>query len=226
MTNDVAQLRSGGLVDPAQMADSLINLASQSPQGPNILQGRMLLKLDKGTGAWLYGQESFPLDTAILIDPASFQHGVIAWGDKRDIIGERMSPLGTPCPTADGLPPGDYKYQLSFGAAIPATNTQLIYKTTAQGGIEFVELLGGTIGMHIKADPAAPRIAQITLSNTSYQHRSYGRIYKPVFVVDDWVDNSDEKHATPRVSDEPAAQVDDGPETPAAEPKRRRTRRA
>ena len=223
MTNDVAQFKSGGLANIARMTSSLANLANSALQGANSLQGRMLLKLDKGTGQWIYGQESLPLDSAIVVDPDSFQHGVIAWGLKRDILGERMVPITEPMPDTVGLPPGDYDTQISFNCAIPATNTQLLYKTTAAGGKEFIGDLARAIVSHCEADPEH-KIAEIELHNSSYQHRSWGRIYKPQFRVIGWRSAEGAERLAER-ADPAQGQLVDEPAQEAEKPaKRRRTR--
>ena len=66
----------------------------------------------------------------------------------------------------------------------------------------------GTLG-YVKADPTKP-VPIVKLQKDHYQHKSYGRIYTPVFEVVEWVsmDGTDEGVQEP---DAPAVEAAEGP---------------
>ena len=183
MTNDVAHLQNSGLANLESMAKGLGNLANAATQGGNTFNGRELLKLDKGMGIWVYGQEAVELDATIVVHPESFTHGLIAWGDSV-VLGERMVPVNQTPPQVSDMPAVavPYAVQLAFEAAIPGLNTQLIYKTTAHGGKEFIGKLAQAIVAQLDTDPGHP-VPELQMTSSSYQHKSWGRIFKPVFKV-------------------------------------------
>ena len=219
MTNDVAQLQNSGLANLEGMAKGLGNLANAASQGGSTFNGRELLKLDKGMGIWVYGQEGLGLDDAhIVINPQSFTHGLIAWGDSV-VLGERMVSVNQTAPQPHDMPDvgKSYDMQLAFEAAICGLNTQLIYKTTAHGGKEFVGKLAQAIVEQLSNDPGHP-VPELAMSSSSYQHKSWGRIFKPVFKVVAW-------HALDAAAtNEPVPEPEPEPEPEA--PTRQRRRRS
>jgi hypothetical protein len=223
MTTDVANLQNSGLANLEGMAQSLGNLAQSAAQGGNTFNGRELLKLDKGMGIWVYGQEGVELDTNIVLNPQSFTHGLIAWGDSV-VLGERMVPVSQPAPQIQDLPAvaKPYDVQLAFEAAIPGLNTQLIYKTTAHGGKEFVGKVAQAIVEQLSSDPGHP-VPEMELTSSSYQHKSWGRIFKPVFKIVAWhaIDAAVTNEPVPEPTPSDAPSV-----TPSVEPARQRRRRS
>jgi hypothetical protein len=60
------------------------------------------------------------------------------------------------------------------------------YTTTSVGGKRAVQTLAVAIAAQVEKDPERP-VPIVTLGKDHYQHKSYGKIYTPVFEVVEWV---------------------------------------
>jgi hypothetical protein len=171
------------------MKQALSQLKSAQPAG---LGGASLLKLDRQDGEWVFGVDSTPVgDDEVAINPVSFVHGWVCWGDAT-ILGEEMVSIAKPAPTKPEPVQGNaWSFQLGFGAAL-LDGTQLVYKTTAMGGLEFVQNLASEIAT---GDGVVPIVR---LTATHYKHKKYGRIYKPAFELVRWSDNGQAAEEPPR----------------------------
>jgi len=94
------------------------------------------------------------------------------------------------------------------------TGMEARYTTTSVGGKKGVQALAVAIATQVDKDQSKP-VPVVELGKEHYTHKSYGRIYTPVFKVIEWVG-----------MDGDAAQADEAPaiEAPEAEaaPARRR----
>ena len=68
--------------------------------------GMAILKMDK-TGHWVFGADQTEVedDSLWAINPFSFVHGYIAWGDG-EVLGEKMVSVAEPLPELDPAPGG------------------------------------------------------------------------------------------------------------------------
>jgi hypothetical protein len=73
------------------------------------------------------------------------------------------------------------------------------------GGKRAVQTLAVAIAAQVEKDPERP-VPIVTLGKDHYQHKSYGRIYTPVFEIVEWVSMDGEEAA-----DAPAAENAEGP---------------
>jgi hypothetical protein len=60
------------------------------------------------------------------------------------------------------------------------------FTTTSVGGKKAVQALGIAIATQVDKDPTKP-VPVVRLKKDHYTHKSYGRIYTPVFEVIEWV---------------------------------------
>jgi hypothetical protein len=90
------------------------------------------------------------------------------------------------------------------------------FSTTSVGGKRAVQVLALAIATQVEKDQTKP-VPVVRLKKEHYTHKSYGRIYTPVFEVVEWVS-----------LDGPDAEVPEAPpaEEPAPEAGRRRRRSA
>ena len=67
--------------------------------------GVVILKMDK-TGHWVFGADQTEVedDSTWAVNPFSFVHGFIAWGDG-EVLGEKMVSVSQPLPELDAAPP-------------------------------------------------------------------------------------------------------------------------
>jgi hypothetical protein len=90
------------------------------------------------------------------------------------------------------------------------------FSTTSVGGKRAVQVLALAIATQVEKDQTKP-VPVVRLKKEHYTHKSYGRIYTPVFEVVEWVS-----------LDGPGAEAPEAPpvEEPAPEAGRRRRRTA
>jgi hypothetical protein len=79
------------------------------------------------------------------------------------------------------------------------------YTTTSVGGKRAVQQLAVAIAAQVEKDPERP-VPIVTLGKDHYQHKSYGRIYTPVFEIIEWVSMDGEEAA-----EEAPAAAEDAP---------------
>jgi hypothetical protein len=90
------------------------------------------------------------------------------------------------------------------------------YTTTSVGGKKGVQALAVAIATQVEKDQAKP-VPVVELGKEHYTHKSYGRIFTPVFKVLEWVSMDGEAQA------EEAPEELAAPEAQAAPARRRRT---
>jgi len=174
-----------------------------------------ILKMDK-TGHWVFGADQTEVedDARWAVNPFSFVHGFIAWGDG-EVLSEKMAPVTQPLPELDTPPPGARKgWESQVGMALKCISgedegLECRYPTTSVGGKRAVQTLAVAIATQVEKDPTKP-VPIVKLAKDHYQHKSYGRIYTPVFDVVEWLsmDGASEDVQKP---DAPAAEAAEGP---------------
>lgn len=154
--------------------------------------GFVILKMDK-RGDWVYGANQTEVEPEALwaVNPASFVHGYIAWGDAV-VLGEVMVPLTEPLPQVFEAPAGAEKgWQIQIGMGLkcisgPDKDMEVRFTVTSVGGKKAVQQLGVAIAQQIEADQTKP-VPVVKLKTDSYKHKMYGKIFTPVFEIVEWV---------------------------------------
>jgi len=167
--------------------------------------GTVILKMDK-TGHWVFGADQTEVEDDALwaINPFSFIHGFIAWGDG-EVLGEKMVGVSEPLPELDGAPSGAKRgWETQIGMSLKCTtgedkDMEARFTTTSVGGKRAVQTLGVAIATQVEKDQSKP-VPVVRLKKDHYQHKSFGKIYTPVFEIVEWV-------GLDGASDEPEAPV-------------------
>ena len=154
--------------------------------------GTVIIKMDK-TGHWVFGADQTEVedDARWAINPFSFIHGFIAWGDG-EVLGEKMVSISEPLPELDNAPGGAKRgWEMQVGLSMKCLDgddagMEARYTTTSVGGKRAVQTLGAAIADHIESHPEEP-VAIVELKKEHYSHKSYGRIYTPVFEITGWM---------------------------------------
>ena len=154
--------------------------------------GVAILKMDK-TGHWVFGADQTEVEDGSLwaVNPFSFVHGYIAWGDG-EVLGEKMVSVSQPLPELDAAPPNAKKgWEVQVGLSVKCISgvdkgTEARFTTTSVGGKRAVQTLAVALADQVEKEQDKP-VAIVTLKKEHYQHKSYGRIYTPVFEVKEWV---------------------------------------
>ena len=183
--------------------------------------GTVILKMDK-TGHWVFGADQTEIedDSQWAINPFSFVHGFIAWGDG-EVLGEKMTSVSQPLPELDAAPPNAKKgWESQVGMSLKCISgedkgMEARYTTTSVGGKRAVQALAVAIATQVEKDQSKP-VPIVELGKEHYTHKSYGRIYTPVFAIKEWV-SMDVEADTAEAEEAPAI------EAPAATTRRRRS---
>lgn len=154
--------------------------------------GTVILKMDK-TGHWVFGADQTEVEDGSLwaINPYSFVHGYICWGDG-EVLGEKMVPVSQPLPELDPAPPQSKRgWEVQVGMSLKCLSgddkgMEARYSTTSVGGKRAVQQLALVIAEQVDKDETKP-VPVVTLGKEHYTHKSYGRIYTPVFKIVEWM---------------------------------------
>ena len=189
----------------------------QADVGPT---GTVIIKMDK-TGHWVFGadQDEVEADSTWAVNPFSFVHGYIAWGDG-EVLAEKMVSVSDPLPEMDDAPPMAKRgWEVQVGMSLKCLSgedkgMEARYTTTSAGGKRGVQTLAVAIAEAVDKDPSKP-VPVVLLKKEHYQHKSYGRIFTPLFDIQSWVSMDGE---------EPEVEPDTSPVASAidAAPTRRR----
>jgi hypothetical protein len=215
--NGIVKFGNANLPSAQSLAQSLRALDTGAGLGNTVI-----LKMDK-TGHWVFGADQTEVedDSLWAVNPFSFTHGYIAWGDG-EVLGEKMVSVSQPLPELEPAPPGAKKgWEPQVGMSLQCVkgedkDMEARFSTTAVGGKRAVQVLALAIATQVEKDQNKP-VPVVRLKKEHYMHKSYGRIYTPVFEVMDWI-SLDGPSAPPEAEAEP--------EEPAPAEAGRRRRRA
>jgi hypothetical protein len=187
--------------------------------------GVVILKMDK-TGHWVFGADQTEVgdDSTWAVNPFSFVHGFIAWGDG-EVLGEKMVSVSQPLPELEEAPPMARKgWETQVGMSMKCLSgedkgMEVRYTTTSVGGKRSVQALAVAIAAQVDTDPKLP-VPIVNLEKEHYSHKSYGRIYTPIFKIASWMSMTDEA-GTP--AEETAVEAEAESAAPVATARRRRS---
>jgi hypothetical protein len=153
--------------------------------------GVVILKMDK-TGHWVFGADQTEIEdgSTWAVNPFSFVHGYIAWGDG-EVLAEKMVSVSEPLPNIDVAPPGAKKgWETQVGMSLKCLTgddegMEARYTTTSVGGKRSVQTLALAIAAQVEKDQSKP-VPVVRLKKDHYTHKSYGKIFTPVFEVVEW----------------------------------------
>ena len=209
--SNIVNFKNANLPSVATLSTALRKL--ESDVGP---VGAVILKMDK-TGHWVYGADQTEVEDSSTwaVNPFSFVHGFIAWGDG-EVLGEKMVSVTEPLPELDPAPPNARKgWEVQVGLSLKCLSgddkdMEARFCSTSVGGKRAVQTLAMEIAAQVEKDQTKP-VPVVRLKKDHYMHKSYGRIYTPVFEIVEWVgmDGQSEDDAAPAADDAPAS--DDAP---------------
>jgi hypothetical protein len=185
--SNITAFGGSNLPSVASLSSALRSL--ESTAGPSNMA---ILKMDK-TGHWVFGADQTEVedDSLWAVNPFSFVHGYIAWGDG-EVLAEKMVGVAEPLPELDPAPGGAKRgWEMQIGMTLACTNgedegLQARYSVTSVGGKRAVQALAVAIAEQVDKDQSKP-VPVIRLKKEHYQHKSYGRIFTPVFDVVKWI---------------------------------------
>lgn len=190
-----------GLAALKDVSKGLRQFSAEQPKKPAFAD-KALLRLNKTDGKWVFGQEAEEIgDAEVAINPLSFCHGYVAWVEGKP-VGAEMVSIMSPAPNPDTFPDPkelakeqgvlvkpkstyDWDPHVSFEAQVLTgqfKGTDLTYRNGSLGGREAIGELVQIVSDQIDVDESKP-VPVVTLAQTSYKHKQYGTIYKPVFRI-------------------------------------------
>ena len=173
--------------------------------------GSVIIKMDK-TGHWVFGADQTEVedDATWAVNPFSFIHGFIAWGEG-EVLGEKMVSVSEPLPEMEAAPPNAKRgWEAQVGMSLKCISgsdkdMEARYTVTSVGGKRAVQQLAIAIAEQVEKDQSKP-VPVVRLKKDHYTHKSYGRIYTPVFEIVEWV-GMDGKADEPEAVEAPAAEA-------------------
>jgi hypothetical protein len=163
--------------------------ALEKDVGPS---GVVILKMDK-TGHWVFGADQTEVEDGSkwAVNPFSFVHGYIAWGDG-EVLSEKMVSVSEPLPEMDAAPPSAKRgWETQVGMSLKCLDgddqgMEARYTTTSVGGKRSVQTLALAIAAQVEKDQSKP-VPVVRLKKDHYTHKSYGKIFTPEFEIVEWV---------------------------------------
>ena len=218
--SNITTFSQAGLPSVTTLATALRSVANEVGD-----VGTVILKMDK-TGHWVFGsdQTEVEADSTWAINPFSFVHGFIAWGDG-EVLAERMVPVSEPLPEVPDAPPGAKRgWETQIGMSLKCLSgedegMEARFSTTSVGGKRAVTKLAVDLAEQVERDQTKP-VAVVLLGKDHYTHKSYGRIFTPVFDIQKWI-GLDGPQAAPAAA-EPEAEAAPAADAPVEGGRRRR----
>lgn len=201
--NDIA-LFKGAQLTPGDIAKYRDALAKTQATRPTV-GGTPFLKLSADDGAWLYGREEIEVEAGSLwaVNPMSMKKGYKAWpknGGKP--LHEDVRSIFGPLPLITEMPDVGVDYSEACSMDLRCISgeddgVQITWNSNAQGAVERFHDLVGEIMDQLGKNPHF-LVPVIQLLQDSYDHtnRAYGKIYKPIFKVEYFVNLKLEKEGT------------------------------
>jgi len=200
MSNAVSKFGSAGLPSVQSLSSALRAIETEVGGG-----GMVILKMDK-TGHWVFGADQTEVedDSVWAVNPFSFVHGYIAWGDGT-VLAETMAPITEPLPATGPAPEAAKRgWEMQIGVTLACTNgedqgMQVRYSATSVGGKRSYEALASAFANQVSVDESKP-VPVVLLKKEHYQHKSYGRIYTPIFEIVEFMsmDGPEEEEEAPQ----------------------------
>ena len=193
MSNEVSTFLAAGLPQVNSLTSALRGLKPASGGG-----GFAILKMDK-TGHWVFGADQTEIeeDSLWAVNPFSFVHGYIAWGDGV-VLSEKMTSISNPKPLIEGSPPGATRgWEDQIGMSLKCisgedSGLEVRFSSTSVGGKRGVQELAAKLAEQVDKDQTKP-VPVVMLKKEHYQHKSYGRIFTPVFEIVKWTSMTDDE---------------------------------
>lgn len=176
---------SNDLVTMDNIASGLKAYRATRPAAP---ASSGFLKMNRA-GVWTYGRDHIEVadDSEWLVDIRSFGKGWIVWADGRPQA-QVLAPLSTVTPEVPAEFAGAAETLVGFalaGVAGEDDGVSVKWTGNASGAIDGFNALVDAVGDYIDAN--GPAFPIVTLGASHYIHKQYGKIYKPVFEIVEWM---------------------------------------
>lgn len=160
------------------------------------VQGDQFMKFAK-VGEYVYGADDVDVEPGQqwAINPHSFCHGYIAWGDKKHdnegtLLGETMGSAIEPLVDVNSLDKvaGDWKAQCGFQLRCTEgedKGVQCLYKASSLGFKKQWTAVVAAVVARINAKETGI-VPLVLLEADSYRHKKHGKIFVPIINIVGW----------------------------------------
>lgn len=148
-------------------------------------------------GEWVWGSEKTEVeeDAVWAIHPQGFQHGWIGWGDKahntaKQKLGEILVAATEPLPPQASLEEiqGSWNQQISMQMVCLSgfdKGVKVCFNSSSMGGRNAYASVINEVVAKINSG-GAEVCPVVTLENSHYDHKDFGKIFTPVMTVTGW----------------------------------------
>lgn len=219
---------------PSDPSAIMAGLANVQQATASVGSDGQFMKFAKGD--WSFGADDIEpeKDSLWAVNPASFRHGFQCWGkegtaDEGSLLGEEVVPMTAPPVVKSSLPELNGKWADLIGFELVCTTgedkgTHCYLASTSKGFLKEAKKFINSILAQMNEDPGKP-IPLIKLETDSYKHKTYGKVFTPVFTIDKFV-SADVAELSPTTDDEPEVDEPEVEENKVEEAPKRRRRRA
>lgn len=188
--------------------------------------GAQFLSFDsKRTGEWLFGVEREPCTgDEFGMDLSSLKHGYVQWHNKK--ANRLLVPVTSDLPTPQqpisytdnkGREQVDEAMEARAFEGVFSDGTRFVFETNSFGGRKAVDAIFGQLFMRARTENPF-MFPRLKLSSDSYEHKTFGVVFTPVFDVVAWYDEAGNQEGVNAVEDK----SEDTDNADTAAPQRRR----
>lgn len=162
-------------------------------------QAAPFLKFVKGVFQFGVDDEELPIGTKLIPNMEELKAGYIKWEDGEPVdenmccISEGTRPTRDDCGDLDkngwpidpnGVTSDPWQLTNILPMKEPETGQEFVFTTGSHGGISAIGKLAGQYGR--QRSDHKDQLPIIEIGTTSYRHKKYGEVHKPVFKLVNW----------------------------------------
>jgi len=219
----VAPAPAGGALTSLAALRTALNSVDMTSIGGRSGKPMLQFKSREDNGTWMFGQQrTIPEASSLwVVNPRTFKWGYICFSNDNKVVGDRLVPVSQPMPQITELPDKGADWQQQMAVDLKCINgadagIEVVLKVSTDGGIQAVTGLIASVRDKLNGGMHDGKVAPIVrLEKDSYQHGQYGRVWRPLMPIVDWMDPDG-----PAPAPAPAPAPTSPP--PAEQPRRRR----
>ena len=191
----VAPAPTGGALTSLAALRTALNSVDMTSIGGRSGKPMLQFKSREDNGTWMFGQQrTIPEASSLwVVNPRTFKWGYICFSNDNKVVGDRLVPVSQPMPEITELPDKGADWQQQMAVDLKCINgadagIEVVLKVSTDGGIQAVTGLIASVRDKLNGGMHDGKVAPIVrLEKDYYQHSQYGRVWKPVLTIVDWM---------------------------------------